>query len=752
MPKLLILTSALLLALNLSAATERHALVIGNANYAANPLRNPVNDAQDMGARLTELGFQVELLLDADLPTMLSSVIEFGKGLDDNSVGLFYFAGHGMQAYNLQSDSDSNFLLPVNFAMSDEKQLPFDTLDVNRVVSAMSGSRSGGANIIILDACRDNPYERSFRTSSRGLTQMAGAEGLLIAYATAPGKVAADGDGRNGLFTEQLLLALDQPGQPVETVFKLVRQGVAGASGRAQVPFVSNGLIGDFYFNPAVAGKTPEPEQLITLTLRSNVYDDQVYINGAYAGQTKLVTQLAVGWHDIEVRKSSYQTYSARLFLDKDQTLVARLQRGADPTPQPAITQVVIAPPSSSTQSTSNTIDGFSLDDWLLLQQGAPVTIASIEKIMAYERQHGGNAASRSYINRGLQVALANVNSADDLLEYQRKFGYLPGAPAQIEARLAELLAAGASREDLIRLRSQFPASETLRLQLAGEYHQAKLFDAAAGEYQSWLGLTDSSHPERKQVLEALVAAREGRLPTIQDCPQCPQMVYIPTGSFRMGDISGGGGSGEKPVHRVSVKAFLMSATEVTFAQWDACAAAGGCSYKPSDSGWGRGSRPVINVSWEDITKQYIPWLNKKTGEQYRLPSEAEWEYAARAGSETKYSWGNSIGNNKVNCDGCGSRWDNSQTAPVGSFAANAFGLYDMHGNVWEWTQDCRNGSYKDAPSDGTAWLSGNCGQRVLRGGSWINGPYNLRSANRNNDSTGIRYYSYGFRLARTLD
>ena len=509
--KLLICISALLLALDVSAAVERHALVIGNANYAAKPLRNPVNDARDMGARLTELGFQVELLLDADLPTMLSGVIEFGKSLDDNSVGLFYFAGHGMQAYNLQSDSDSNFLLPVNFAMSDEKQLPFDTLDVNRVVSAMSGSRSGGANIIILDACRDNPYERSFRTSSRGLTQMAGAEGLLIAYATAPGKVAADGDGRNGLFTEQLLLALDQSGQPVETVFKLVRQGVAGASGRAQVPFVSNGLIGDFYFNPVVGSKTPEPKQLITLTLRSNVYDDQAYINGAYVGSTKLVTQLTAGWHDIEVRKVGYQTYSARLLLDEDRTLVARLQPGADPTPQPAITQVVIAPPPPSTQSTSNTIDGFSLDDWLLFQQGKPATIASIEKIMTYERQHGGNAASRSYIDNGLKVALANVNSADDLLEYQSKFGYLPGAPAQIEARLAELLAAGASRQDLIRLRGQFPASATLRLQLAREYHQAQLFDAAAGEYQSWLGLTDSSHPERKQVLEALVAAREGR-------------------------------------------------------------------------------------------------------------------------------------------------------------------------------------------------------------------------------------------------
>ena len=226
----------------------------------------------------------------------------------------------------------------------------------------------------------------------------------------------------------------------------------------------------------------------------------------------------------------------------------------------------------------------------------------------------------------------------------------------------------------------------------------------------------------------------------------------IPTGSFRMGNIQGGGDSDEKPVHRVRIKAFLLGKTEVTFAQWDACVAAGGCSRKPSDEGWGRGNRPVMRVSWKDITEQFIPWLNKTTGKRYRLPTEAEWEYAARAGSETKYSWGNSIGRNKANCDGCGSRWDDSKTAPVASFATNGFGLYDMHGNVWEWTQDCWNSSYRGAPSDGSAWLSGNCSRRVLRGGSWNNYPNNLRSANRNWDTTVIRYYYSGFRLARTLD
>ena len=226
----------------------------------------------------------------------------------------------------------------------------------------------------------------------------------------------------------------------------------------------------------------------------------------------------------------------------------------------------------------------------------------------------------------------------------------------------------------------------------------------------------------------------------------------IPAGSFRMGDIQGGGASHEKPVHRVRIKAFLLGKTEVTFAQWDACVAAGGCSHKPDDRGWGRGNRPVINVSWKDITEQFIPWLNKITGKSYRLPTEAEWEYAARAGSESKYSWGNSIGRNKANCYSCGSRWDSSQTAPVASFAANAFGLYDMHGNLWEWTQDCWNGSYKGAPSDGTAWLSGNCSRRVLRGGSWFNVPGNLRSAYRYRNTAGNRFDNYGFRLSRTLD
>lgn len=223
-----------------------------------------------------------------------------------------------------------------------------------------------------------------------------------------------------------------------------------------------------------------------------------------------------------------------------------------------------------------------------------------------------------------------------------------------------------------------------------------------------------------------------------------PKMVAIPGGSFMMGSNEN---SDEKPVHAVTLSPFSMSATEVTFAQYDACVAFGGCDHYPDDRGWGRGERPVINVSWDDA-QQYIQWLNKETGKNYGLPTEAQWEYAARAGSSTKYSWGDEVGRNRANCDGCGSQWDNKQTAPVGSFAANAFGLYDMHGNVWEWCQDWYDDDYyKSSPTvDPQGPSSGE--DRVGRGGSWGVNPEYARSANRGYDSPGYRYYFLGFRLS----
>ena len=234
-------------------------------------------------------------------------------------------------------------------------------------------------------------------------------------------------------------------------------------------------------------------------------------------------------------------------------------------------------------------------------------------------------------------------------------------------------------------------------------------------------------------------------------------MVVLPTGRFRMGDLSGDGYDREKPVRRVTIsRPIAMGRYEVSFAEYDRYAGATGRSL-PDDEGWGRGTRPVINVSQEEA-KAYAVWLSEQTGKRYRLPSEAEWEYAARSGTATKYSWGNRITHEDANyrkdecCDGLASdrdQWVN--TSPVGSFEANAFGLYDMHGNVWEWVADCWHDNYEGAPSDGRAWTTGCDGGSlaVLRGGSWYNFPWSLHSANRFRNRPSSRDYDFGFRLVQ---
>jgi formylglycine-generating enzyme required for sulfatase activity/predicted Ser/Thr protein kinase len=222
-----------------------------------------------------------------------------------------------------------------------------------------------------------------------------------------------------------------------------------------------------------------------------------------------------------------------------------------------------------------------------------------------------------------------------------------------------------------------------------------------------------------------------------------PQMVWIPAGTFQMGDIQGGGDADEQPVHQVSVAQFAMGRYEITFAEYDKFAQATGRE-KPDDRGWGRGNRPVIYVSWHDV-KAYADWLTEQTGQNYRLPTEAEWEYAARAGTNTKYWWGNEIGANQANCinDYCKDNFE--YTAPVGSFSPNPFGLHDTAGNVWEWTcseyEDRYQGKEKRCVSD--------AGLFVLRGGSWDDIAWRTRAADRTRNVPANRNGGLGVRLAR---
>lgn len=224
-------------------------------------------------------------------------------------------------------------------------------------------------------------------------------------------------------------------------------------------------------------------------------------------------------------------------------------------------------------------------------------------------------------------------------------------------------------------------------------------------------------------------------------------MVVVPAGEFDMG---GGEMPFEKPQHRVTIaNAFAIGRGEVTFDEWDMCNSAGGCKYRPDDHGWGRGNRPVIDVSWDDA-RGFVAWLSRTTAKNYRLATEAEWEYAARAGTTSAFWWGRDVGSGNANCDGCGGS-PVPRTTPSRSFRPNGFGVYDTSGNAAEWVEDCWNESYRNAPRDGSAWTSGECQLRVLRGGSFSSKPGAVRSTSRFRYDKDVRYYANGFRVVRDL-
>ena len=257
-----------------------------------------------------------------------------------------------------------------------------------------------------------------------------------------------------------------------------------------------------------------------------------------------------------------------------------------------------------------------------------------------------------------------------------------------------------------------------------------------------------------------------------RDCPSCPEMVVIPAGEFLMGSTyEESGHPDEKPQHPVKIgRAFALSKFEITFEQWDACVADGKCE-AASDDGLGRGSVPVFNVHWSDA-RAFAAWLSERTGQKYRLPTEAEWEYAARGGTTTPWFWGpaeDSAGSSQA-CrfanthDETGKDahpmyvWSNhkcedgfGETAPVGKFAPNPFGLHDVLGNLREWVLDCHHAGYQDAPADGSVWDETDCEKRIVRGGAWIDGASTTRAAYRHPEDAGYRNYQVGFRLAREL-
>ena len=316
-----------------SFAQDRIALVIGNGDYEVQSLKNPTNDAMDISKTLRSLEFNVDLKLNASQEDMETSIQQFGEKLQGNTVGLFYYSGHGVQ------HEGSNYLIPIG-AMSQVSapdHLRYKTVDIGYILGVMKQARNG-LNIVILDACRNNPFKSFSRSMNKGLRRISGAEGTIIAYSTSPGKVALDGSDRNSPYTAQLIKLMKKPNLPVEIFFKQVRKGVKLETSGRQSPWYEASIDGNFFFKPKSVDLLQDQKQLASshtptikktnsaiLTVRSNVYHDSVYVNGELFGSTRLDVNLPLGTYEITVKKNGYASYTKKIELNGNQVIKANL-------------------------------------------------------------------------------------------------------------------------------------------------------------------------------------------------------------------------------------------------------------------------------------------------------------------------------------------------------------------------------------------------------------------------------------------
>jgi len=584
---------------------KRVALVIGNGDYAnARKLANPVNDANDMAKALRDVGFEVVSGTNLSLKQMSEKVREFGDKLKaSGGVGLFYYAGHGVQVNN------RNYLIPVEADISREDEIDFAALNFDIVLRKMA-TANNGLNIVILDACRNNPFARSWSRGDEegGLAQINAPTGTFIAYATSPDKTADDGAGRNGLYTAELLKYIKQPNMKIEETFKEVRKAVKQASGGKQIPWDSSSLSGEFYFKKseimAEVTKNGKTEPVILAKDKAAQEEEawDLVKNSASASDFR---------YYLEEFPDGANAAAAKIRLEE---LVWQTVRGSDKA-----------------------------------------------KIQAYLKEfpNGANASAA-------RIRIKQIEESANVTTNPTTTG-----------------------------NTTTPTRGTVRKNSIG----MDLVYIPPGEFM--MGSTDS------EISEALYEAKNANKISAREW-------------FSI----------EAPKHKVNItNGFWMGKFEITQKQWELIMGNNPSDYKDC----GGGECPVEQVSWYDV-QAFLKKLNANDSQYiYRLPTEAEWEYACRAGTTTTFAFGNTLSSKQARFDGR-FPWSGAEkgdftkkTASVGSFQPNAWGLYDMHGNVWEWVEDWYGQYTEDELTNPTGPKSGE--YKVIRGGSWVNFAALVRSA-----------------------
>ena len=731
---LVLLVVTLCLPASLLAQENRLALVIGNSDYNESPLDNPENDARDMADTLENLGFTVILRIDADRGEMSRAIRDFGRQLkEQRGVGLFYYAGHGMQIDN------RNFLIPVDSALEEEDEVPFESVDVGSILAKME-SAGNALNLLILDACRNNPFPSNFRGSNRGLARVEAPIGSLVVYSTAPGDVAADGDGRNGVFTGALLQELRTPGLSLTQTIRRTRAAVVKATEGRQVPWESSSLLQDYY----LAGEPGDASG------SSDTAD----------GQSGDAAQIETA--------------------DSD--------------------------PSNMTKSDKQPDESVQIDPDLLFWTSINQSQSAAEYRAYLERFPDGLFAPLARTR--LEQIGRSTKDLDDVVMLPEKHAAptaTTGAPTLAQKTPAgrpepaadtSTIETAADRTGQLIVNTT-PDDARVRIMNIVEKYEPGMALALNRSYDILVTRTGyQAFREEVELKEEKLALSVSLQPIT---PLVPETISLPGGTYSMGCSRQDSRceSYEKPRHSVTVPAFSMARTEVTVAQFaqfventgyrtDAEKDAGGLSgcYIWMDNGgisraaarwdWVKDKNwrdpgypqkpdyPVSCVSWNDAMA-YARWLGDTEGRQFALPTEAQWEYAARAG-ENEHAYVNgsdpqglcshaNIADTSLSPSG--SKWSariacNDRywfSAPVSSYKPNAHGLYDMQGNVWEWVLDHWADGFDNTPQDGKANLAGATRERVLRGGAWESDASRSRLSSRNRAKRYSRTAMTGFRL-----
>ncbi len=770
---------ALTRALSGQAVDERRvALVVGNNSYAFQPLRNPVNDARGMTRALKNLGFTVIHVENAKRIDMQKAILKFAEQLREGGTGLFYYAGHGLQVRG------TNYLVPVDENITSEASIRFEAISLDAVLEQMGEPRPRRTNIVILDACRNNPYASRYGGSGGGLALVNAPTDFLVAYAAAPGGVAIDGDTDNGLYTGELLNAISEPGLRIEDVFKRTRAAVSEKTRFAQIPWEASSLVRDFSFNTGKPEKEPEE----TEQLAENQSQEE---RGVKASRANQALELEF-WDSIKGSNNAadYEAYMEAfpngIFVPLAKTRAERFRKSSQQAALPKVPGIeeieslyesltasnLREKPTAKSKRVGRVKAGTRLlatgkvenMNWYRVETpdgGVGYIYGDLIKKVMPGQATAAALAQAQQTAEAEQAAQRRADAEKAAEEAQRRADAEKAAKDAQRRADAEKAAKDAQRraetekaaKDAQRRAEAEKAAKDAQRRAEAEKAAKDAQRRADAEKAAEEAQRRAEEAKAAQLAAATIAQPKPSPPdssgeSFKDCATCPEMVQLPGGKFRMGSNFD---ASERPVHSVEIKSgFAIAKHEVTYGSWKACVTDGGCSHLPELKN-ATDRMPVRNVSWDDV-QEYLRWLQKKTSKPYRLPSESEWEFAARASTTTSFWWGEEPSANRANCKDCGGVYDRKNPAEIGLYPPNGFGLHDMNGGVWEWVSDCWQGSYNGHPTDGSSWEKNDCRQRVLRGGSWRNDVSYLRSSSRFFYDSNVRYSVNGFRVALSLD